>query len=991
MKFNKTAIPDELRERAHWICWKEERRGDQLTKIPKQPDGSGANAKSNDSATWGSFEDAVDTASQHEDWGLGFVFTGADPYTAIDLDDCLTEDGSPREWLPSMEGHFLERCYIERSPSGTGLHIITRNAEPPEWWSNLKEEGREVAIFQDGRFFTFTGDAIDVSAQNIKEPEAFDEWLLHAHEAITGRLPDTRSEHEKNASSEEIDLADVISTSDFDEGRREAHPFHHSSTGSNFAVQDWSAGHWNCYSSSCSGGKSGITGGNAAHLLGVKLDVWECGEWHDRAFDSDDWSEFYETAREAGYEVGDPDYDPEEDPSEKVEETIESGRISWAQVREFYKDQQIPDKHARQAAAARLLEEYEFAAPTDTETLWIYNEDTGVYQRQKNAPIHIESILAKNLQAHFSQHEKREIVGKVKAATYITRSQFNANAEDPLICVENGVLNLQTRELEEHSPDYLFTRGLPVEYDAAASANNIDGFLDDIVERDDERQTLLEMLGATLWPTYLKGKFAIYFGEGANGKSTWFDVQEAFLGEEHVTGWDLQRLSENRFSTAELVGKFANIAPDMPARQLNELGTLKTLTGGDTTMAERKGENAFEFVNRATLMFGANRPPVIPEASHAIKRRLVPVRFPNQFTNEPDDGNPDARDKDAFLRELTEEVELSGLLNMALDGLDRMRSSGDVSLAKSFDERLEYYEQFSDPIKEFRVRCLENDAEHRVRKTTVYEAFKNFCQENGYATRDGRVFWKMLKKSTLTVDEHRPLIDGEQERVLRNVRFTEVGARYAPSSMALPEAFADLGNEEETEDTNFDATPIERAAEALTGYVTVTAQVMDTKRVGDEKQGLRVVLRDDSGLMDLVAWDETPIEVLEANEGSCVVVSQARVEEYKGNRQLQVMSVTEVNSIQWGVGHAPSPDPGDDQGSLADTATDGGTVEDLEGVGGKVKTVLRNEFQKGDIVTVSSVAGKLSDESPDTVAETLADIAKKTRLLISEDDGYKVT
>lgn len=98
--------------------------------------------------TWGSFEKAVETAVGRG-LGLGFVLTEDDPYTCVDLDGCVEQDGqvteTTRAILDMLSG------WVELSPSGRGLHVWVRNEEPV----NRRTTGIEV--YSHNRWMTVTG------------------------------------------------------------------------------------------------------------------------------------------------------------------------------------------------------------------------------------------------------------------------------------------------------------------------------------------------------------------------------------------------------------------------------------------------------------------------------------------------------------------------------------------------------------------------------------------------------------------------------------------------------------------------------------------------------------------------------------------------------------------------------------------------------------------------------------------------------------------
>ena len=111
-------IPEELQTLSQWVNW----RSDEGRKIPVNPH-SGRNAGVNWPETWADFGDAREEAIQRQK-GLGFVLTEKDPYTCVDLDNCVGRGGRvddrTREILDLLGG------WVELSPSGRGLHVWVR-------------------------------------------------------------------------------------------------------------------------------------------------------------------------------------------------------------------------------------------------------------------------------------------------------------------------------------------------------------------------------------------------------------------------------------------------------------------------------------------------------------------------------------------------------------------------------------------------------------------------------------------------------------------------------------------------------------------------------------------------------------------------------------------------------------------------------------------------------------------------------------------------
>jgi putative DNA primase/helicase len=144
------SIPEELRARPQWVVWKAV--GDKPDKVPYSAR-TGRRASSTDLLTWSTFQEALETYENGEYGGLGFVFSSADPYTGIDLDDCVDGDGEIAGWALEIVRYF--DSYTELSATGSGLHIIVRGTVP-----NRRKD--EVEVYSSKRFFTVTGHVVGV-------------------------------------------------------------------------------------------------------------------------------------------------------------------------------------------------------------------------------------------------------------------------------------------------------------------------------------------------------------------------------------------------------------------------------------------------------------------------------------------------------------------------------------------------------------------------------------------------------------------------------------------------------------------------------------------------------------------------------------------------------------------------------------------------------------------------------------------------------------
>lgn len=147
MDFNN--IPHEMRIYPQWIVWRyEDTDSKKPTKVPYSAK-TGHLASVTDPNTWAGFDECVNAMSSGWYAGIGFVLTENDPYSFIDLDDTKGDQTA----LDRQIKIFNEfNSYAERSPSGSGLHIIVKGAIP---------SGRRrsfIEVYSSLRYMTMTGD-----------------------------------------------------------------------------------------------------------------------------------------------------------------------------------------------------------------------------------------------------------------------------------------------------------------------------------------------------------------------------------------------------------------------------------------------------------------------------------------------------------------------------------------------------------------------------------------------------------------------------------------------------------------------------------------------------------------------------------------------------------------------------------------------------------------------------------------------------------------
>jgi putative DNA primase/helicase len=284
-------------------------------------------------------------------------------------------------------------------------------------------------------------------------------------------------------------------------------------------------------------------------------------------------------------------------------------------------------------------------------------------------------------------------------------------------------------------------------------------FISDIVG-EKHQKTLQEMTGFCLQPGYKHQKAFLLVGEGSNGKSTFLNLLRNFLGEENTTGVPLQRFDKDKFAAANLHGKKANINSDLPDESMKKSSVFKQLTGEDKIYAEEKYEDPFDFYNEAKLIFSTNTLPQVEDHTDAFYRRWIIIGFPYRFTDKEDifkDADPN------LLKEITEDKEeISGMLNWALKGLERLESQGDFTKAKTSWKTKEKWRKMNKPVSTFIREKVKINTSNYIKKQKCYEKFLEYCKKEQIPSMSKMKFFNRMKKEN--IQEDRPLKDESRPR-----------------------------------------------------------------------------------------------------------------------------------------------------------------------------------------------------------------------------------
>lgn len=362
----------------------------------------------------------------------------------------------------------------------------------------------------------------------------------------------------------------------------------------------------------------------------------------------------------------------------------------------------------------------------------------------------IEAAMVKSI-SNLNKAKRAEVLSYLRL---ICENEKVSNAN--LIAFNNGIYDIETNSFMDFSPKFIITNKIPWNYNPGAYSKLVDDTLNKIACHDKQIRMLLEeILGAVMYRsnTLAGGKAFILTGEKNNGKSTFLDMVKTMLGDENIASLDLGELGD-RFKTAELFGKLANIGDDIGDEFIANSAIFKKLVTGERLSVEKKGQDPFEFNNYAKMLFSANNIPRMGKGrdTGAILRRLTIIPFDARFDPDDPDYTPDIKYK---LRDI-ECVEYMILLG--IEGLKRVLKNKAYTKSEKVEKELEEYEVTNNPVVGF---IQDNDVEEFENEKTkdVYKQYQVYCAENNYIPLAHNEFSKQLKRYT-NLDTVRKTING---------------------------------------------------------------------------------------------------------------------------------------------------------------------------------------------------------------------------------------
>ncbi len=351
-----------------------------------------------------------------------------------------------------------------------------------------------------------------------------------------------------------------------------------------------------------------------------------------------------------------------------------------------------------------------------------YLYTNGVYKKCKSSVIH--GLIKEKIDDEFLRMNIiKDVEGLWAIDKSIVKNPEELNSNPNIINVKNGLFDVVTGEFKRHDYKFHSTVQLNVLYNNKAKGEVFPNFLDSIVPEKENQDILQEMAGYAMSMYNKAKKIFIIQGPRDSGKTTFLNIISEIIGEDYLSHIELQNLGE-RFNKAVLFGKLANIASELPDREISDSGFIKALVGQNEITAEYKGKDPFSFVNKAKLLFACNKlPNNYGDKSDDFFNKIIVIQFKRKLKDD---------EIDVMLPEKLQN-EKEYIFLWAMEGLKRLINNG-FRFTETANTRqiVENYRISTNNILEFiQEKCLfEPNAE--VLSTKLFEEYNNYCKQNNY-------------------------------------------------------------------------------------------------------------------------------------------------------------------------------------------------------------------------------------------------------------------
>ena len=261
----------------------------------------------------------------------------------------------------------------------------------------------------------------------------------------------------------------------------------------------------------------------------------------------------------------------------------------------------------------------------------------------------------------------------------------------------NGYLTLDM-ELLDHNPAFGCASTMPYRYipSGSSGALRFKRFVEDCwgkdTDRDSKMQALREAIAVTLFgvATRFERAFCLH-GPPKTGKSQMLKIISGLVPSDVTCAMPPDQWSE-KFSLAEMAGKFLNLCGELASKAKIDGQVFKTVISGETVTAQFKNKPLFKMEPRCAHWFASNHIPLTNDSSSGFNRRWLMLIFENTV-------NDRAREIDIGTRIVAEERE--EIVAWAVEAISDVMRRKEFTLPESHLERMAEIARANNSLRSF--------------------------------------------------------------------------------------------------------------------------------------------------------------------------------------------------------------------------------------------------------------------------------------------------
>lgn len=373
-------------------------------------------------------------------------------------------------------------------------------------------------------------------------------------------------------------------------------------------------------------------------------------------------------------------------------------------------------------------------------TGWAWQVDADDYA-MRHAADTVRSIYAESaacndptLRQQLAEHAlASESFRSIHAMVRLAQDQINLQVEprqldaNPwLLNCPNGTIDLRTGVLLPHCRADMVTKVCPTAHDPSARCQAWEAFLASVfADKVDVISYVHRLIGYCLTGDVSAHLLAVFWGTGANGKSTLLNALSGVLGKDYAGAAAADLLVARRgqchpTEVADLYGRRLVVCQETEdGCKLNE-SLVKRLTGSDNLKARRMREDFWEFPPTHKLVLSTNYRPVVRGTDRAIWRRLRLIPFTQTFEGE----RADLKLIDKLI------AEAPGILAWAVRGCLAWQDQGEAVPAEVVAATTEYRQE-EDTVQRFINDCCLLGSDLQATASSLYSEFIDWFEKAG--------------------------------------------------------------------------------------------------------------------------------------------------------------------------------------------------------------------------------------------------------------------